>query len=157
MSIYKLSSVKELMESIDPSKPLYVDTETAKLGSDIRLVQVFQEGWKHVLELDLQPHYLIGHNFTYDLGCFKKDLPEGVFEMPRDWDDTFYLSRLTFPELNTGKGFSLDSALSYVLGYDPYAKEGLNKHQLQMSFERIKVKDNYIEGPEGLKQFMACS
>jgi len=163
MSIYKLSSVKELMESIDPSKPLYVDTETAKLGSDIRLVQVFQEGWKHVLELDtlhnsvlalwvvLQPHYLIGHNFTYDLGCFKKDLPEGVFEMPRDWDDTFYLSRLTFPELNTGKGFSLDSALSYVLGYDPYAKEGLNKHQLQMSFERIKVKDNYIEGPEGLK------
>ena len=162
-TIYKLSSVKELMESIDPSQPLFVDTETSKLGSDIRLVQVFQEHWEQVLELDtttnsiisiwtvLQPHYLIGHNFTYDLGCFNKDLPEGVFEMPRDWDDTFYLTRLKYPELNTGNGFSLDSALTHVLGYDPYAKEGLNKKHLQMSFERIKVKNKYIEGPEGLK------
>lgn len=160
MAIYKSGSVKELIEAIDPIQPIYVDTETSKLGSQIRLVQVYQEHWEQVLLFDttevsvvsvwvvLQPHKLIGHNFTYDLGCFRKDLPEGVFEMPRDWEDTFYLSRLAFPQWQE---YSLDIALTNVLGYDPYAKEGLVKKKLQMSFERLKIKDQYIEGPEGLK------
>ncbi len=162
--IYKLSSTTELMELLDPSKPVYLDTETSKLGSQIRLIQVYQAHWEQVLLFDtadggsslaiwsiLQPNHLVLHNGTYDFGCFRKDLPEGLFEMPRKWDDTFYLSRLAFPEWNTKKKFGLDAALTGVKGYDPYAKEGLNKKSLQMSFERIKVKDQYIEGPEGLR------
>lgn len=163
MKIYRQSSLKELMESLDPSQPVFVDTETSKLGSQIRLVQIFQEHWEQVLEFDtvdfsvttiwliLQPNHLVGHNFTYDLGCFRKDMPEGTFVMPENWDDTFYASRIRFPSLNTGKGFSLDSVMAKVLGYDPYDRAGLNKKQLQMSFERLKIKGEYIEGPEGLK------
>ena len=152
------------MESLDPSELVFLDTETSKLGSQIRLVQVYQEQWPQVLEFDttkvsviglwtvLQPHKCILHNGTYDFGCFRKDLPEGVFVMPKEWEDTFYLSRLVWPKLNTQDGFSLDSCLTEVLGYDPYKKENLNKSVLQKSFERIQVKGEYVEGPEGLRE-----
>ena len=77
MSIYKLSTPRELATAIDSSKPLFVDTETAKYYSDIRLVQVYQEGWDQVLNLDikaisgqveliwdlLRNCKLVGHNF----------------------------------------------------------------------------------------------
>jgi len=156
--IYKYSSNEELVRVLDPSREVFVDTETAKLGSQIRLVQVYQEGWDQVLLFNtpmvfiiLQSYHLVGHNFLYDLGCLRIDLPEGAYKTPAHWDDTFYLSRLTFPEWNTGKGFSLDAALTKVLGYDPYARAGIDKKKLQMSFERIAVKGEYVEGEEGLR------
>lgn len=161
--IYKYGTLKELSDSIDPTMPIYLDTETSKLGSQIRLVQVYQEAWEQVMLFDttstsvstlwytLQPHHLVLHNGVYDFGCFKEDLPKNTFEMPREWDDTFYLSRLAHPNWNVGKGYSLDAALTCVLGYDPYAKAGLNKHVMQMSFERLMVKGEYVEGPAGLK------
>ncbi len=163
MKIYRYSSPKELLELIDPAQPVYVDTETSKLGSQIRLIQVFQEHWNQVLLFDsmntsistiwfiLQPNHIVGHNFTYDFGCFRKDMPEDSFEMPEHWDDTFYASRIRFPSLNVGNGFSLDSVMTKVLGYDPYTKANLKKKELQMSFERLKVKDVYVEGDEGLQ------
>lgn len=159
--IYKLSSIQELLKSINSKEPIFLDTETSKLGSQIRLIQVYQEGWKQALLFDtqivnpailwniLQPNHLVLHNGTYDFGCFRKDIQN--FKMPDHWDDTFYLSRLTWPELNTGKGFTLDSCLEKAIGYDPYKMEGLNKKQLQMSFERIKIKNKYVEGSEGLR------
>jgi len=161
MKIYKLSSISELLKVLKPEEPVYLDTETSKLGSDIRLIQVYQEAWKQVLLFDtclinpqivwdiIQPYTLIGHNITYDFGCFRKDIKD--FKMPEHWEDTFYLSRLVWPELNTGNGFTLDSCLTEAIGYDPYKMEGLNKKQYQMSFERLKIKDKYIEGDEGLK------
>lgn len=163
--IYKRSSLNELMELINPSQPIFLDTETSKLGSQIRLVQCYQEDWQQVLLFDtaegdslpgiwaiLEDKHLVGHNLWYDFQCLKADLPAGVFTMPKNWDDTFYLSRLVYPEWNIKSGYSLDKALTNILGYDPYAKEGLNKKQLQMSFERLMVKGEYIEGPEGLKE-----
>ena len=132
--IYREATLKELMESIDPSLPIFLDTETSKLGSQIRLVQCYQSTWDQALLFDttkvsviglwtvLQPHHLILHNGTYDFGCFRKDLPEGVFVMPDRWDDTFYLSRIAYPQLNTSASFSLDDVMTYVLGYDPYKK-----------------------------------
>ncbi len=163
MKIYKYSSTEELMQLLDASQPVYVDTETSKLGSQIRLIQIYQESWEQVLIFNtdtikayhvwviLTPYHLVGHNFIYDMNCFKVDGPEGIYTHPKNWDDTFYLSRLAFPDWNTGKGYSLDTALTNVMGYDPYAKLGLNKKQLQMSFERIMVKKEYVEGAEGLK------
>lgn len=150
------------MELLDPLKTVFLDTETSKLGSQIRLIQVYQAHWDQVLLFDtndgasllgiwtiIEGSHLVLHNGTYDFGCLRKDLP--FFKMPSSWDDTFYLSRLAFPEWNTRKGFGLDAALTEVKGYDPYAKEGLNKKALQMSFERQQVKGKYIEGPEGLR------
>jgi len=163
-NICREATLKEFLEILNPNKPVFLDTETSKLGSQIRLIQCYQSEWEQALLFNitkislaglwaiLQPQHLILHNGTYDFGCFRKDLPEGVFVMPKRWDDTFYLSRITFPELNTQNGFSLDSCLDKVLGYDPYKKEGLNKKTLQTSFERIKVKDTYIEGLAGLRE-----
>lgn len=150
------------MESLDPTKEVFVDTETSKLGSDIRLIQVYQSAWDKVLLFDtqttsvdiiwniLQPCYLIGQNFLYDLNCFKNDI-KGEFKAPIKWEDTFYALRLVAPELNVKDGFSLDAGLEWALGYDPYKMAGLSKKKLQLSFERLKHKDVYIEGPEGLR------
>lgn len=164
MSIYTYSTPRELLRALDPEKHVFIDTETSKLGSQIRLVQVFQEGWDSVLIFDtnagasltqlwsiLQSYKLVGHNILYDFNCFKVDLPKGMFSVPKEWEDTFYLSRLVHPEWNTAKGYSLDSALAAVLGYDPYSKAGLKKKELQLSFERLQIKGEYIEGKEGLK------
>lgn len=160
--IYKHSSIKELLGALDPSKEVYLDTETGKLGSDIRLIQIYQEHWPQVLLFEapdvsisvlwdiVREYKLIGHNILYDFGCFKKDINQAL-KTPREWEDTFYLLRLVAPELNTKKGFSLDSGMEWAIGYCPYTKAGLNKKQLQMSFERIKVKDVYVEGPAGLR------
>jgi DNA polymerase I-like protein with 3'-5' exonuclease and polymerase domains len=161
--IYKLGTLAELVSQLDGSKEVYLDTETSKLGSQIRLVQVYQSHWDKVLLFDtadgpsatvlwtvLQPHYLILANGLYDFGCFKKDMPKGEFKMPDRWEDTFYLDRLVNAHRGNGN-YSLDKGLTYVLGYDPYARHGLDKKRLQMSFERIKVKDEYVEGPEGLR------
>ena len=160
MSIYKLSTPRELATAIDSSKPLFVDTETAKYYSDIRLVQVYQEGWDQVLNLDIKALSgqveliwdlirnckLVGHNFLYDLYCFKADCQ--MFEIPQQWEDTFYLSRLAYPEWQK---YSLDMCLTRVLGYDPYEKEGLVKKDMQESFERLQTKFGYIEGFSGLR------
>lgn len=160
--IYKHSSIKELLEVLDPSKEVYLDTETGKLGSDIRLVQIYQEHWPQVLLFEapsvsisvlwdiVREYKLVGHNILYDFGCFKKEISHPL-QTPKEWEDTFYLLRLVAPELNTKKGFSLDSGMEWAIGYCPYTRAGLNKKQLQMSFERIKVKDVYVEGPLGLR------
>lgn len=161
--IYKLSSMKELLEKLNSQEYVCLDTETAKLGSDIRLIQIYQPSWDQVLLLNvdedpttkqilweiLVKYKLILHNGCYDFGCFKQDI--SVFTKPTDWEDTFYLLRLAVPELNTRGGFSLDEGFKWCLGHDPYNKEGLNKKKLQMSFERLMVKDKYVEGIEGLR------
>jgi len=149
MKIYKLSSISELLKELKPEEPVFLDTETSKLGSDIRLIQVYQEAWKQVLLFDtrsinpqivwdiIQPYTLIGHNITYDYGCFRKDIKQ--FKMPEHWEDTFYLSRLEWPELNTGNGFTLDSCLTEAIGYDPYKMEGINKKPQQYLYASIDV------------------
>ena len=161
--IYKLSSIKELLEKLNSQEYVCIDTETAKLGSDIRLIQVYQPSWDQVLLLivdelsihkqiiwDILVKYkLIFHNGCYDFGCFKKDISS--FTKSNDWEDTFYLLRLAVPELNTRDGFSLDEGFKWCLGYDPYKQAGLNKKKLQTSFERLQVKDKYVEGIEGLR------
>jgi len=128
--IYRESSINELMELINPDKPIFLDTETSKLGSQIRLVQCYQTDWDQVLLFDttkvsllglwavLQDKHLVGHNLGYDLNCFKRDLPKGVYSVPSNWEDTFYMARLAFPEWQK---YSLDVCLTNVMGYDPYA------------------------------------
>jgi len=142
--IHRVGSIGDLL-TLDPTKPVMVDTETEQFYSEIRLIQVFQEGMEQALLYDvkearpgveviwdiLKEHHLVGHNFLYDLFCFQADLGDS-FELPKRWDDTFYASRLIRPEY--GK-FSLDNVMAQTLGNDPYADAGLNKDELQKSFE----------------------
>lgn len=159
MSIYKLVSPREIAFALDKTKPLFMDTETAKYYSDIRLVQLFQEGWDQVLAIDIKISgqveliwdlirdcKLVGHNLVYDFYCFSGDCT--MFEIPSQWEDTFYLSRLAYP---AWQKYSLDVCLTHILGYDPYEKEGLIKKDMQESFERMQTKFGYIEGNAGLR------
>ena len=141
--IYKMGSLKELL-ALDPNKPVMLDTETETLYSEIRLIQVYQEGMEQALLFDVKmsrpsveiiwdvlvDYHLVLHNGLYDLFCFQADVED--FRMPKRWDDTFYASRLVKPHY--GK-HSLDFVMTQVLGYDPYFKEELNKKELQLSFE----------------------
>ena len=54
MKIYKPSSIKELLEELNPQETVFLDTETSRLGSDIRLIQVYQEGWAQAHLFDTQ-------------------------------------------------------------------------------------------------------
>jgi len=142
-TIYKKGSLSDLL-MLDSSKPVMVDTETEQLYSEIRLIQVYQEGMEQGLEFDVKQdrpgvdviwdilvdHHLVGHNFLYDLFCFKADVVN--FQKPKRWADTFYAVRLSHPEFQK---FSLDNVMANILGYDPYDEAGLNKKELQMSFE----------------------
>lgn len=155
--IYKIATLADLKE-LDISKPLMIDTETSRLGSEIRLIQLYQKGMEKVLIFDTLDHsvemlymfiidfHLVGHNFLYDLGCFKADLGD-KFMFPKRWDDTFYASRLVAPQWEK---YSLDLCFLFLLRYCPYSNAGLDKKKLQTSFERLKTKYGYIEGNAGL-------
>ena len=81
-----------VLDSLDLTKPLFVDTETCRergktdlkkepggLYGKIRLVQLYQKGWKKAVLLDcfyvdlhnilakIQPFTHVGYNYSYDL------------------------------------------------------------------------------------------
>ena len=155
--IYKIATLADLKE-LDISLPLMVDTETSRLGSEIRLIQLYQKGMDKVLIFDTLEHnvemlymfivdyHLVGHNFLYDLGCFKADMGD-KFIFPQRWDDTFYASRLAAPQWEK---FSLDLCFEHMMRYCPYTKAGLDKKILQKSFARLKTKLGHVEGNAGL-------
>lgn len=139
--IYKIASFGDL-GLLDYKLPLLIDTETAKLGSQIRLIQLYQTHLKQVLIFDtkdisvevlysyINDFHLVYHNGLYDAGCFKTDMGS-LYTPTLHWDDTFYLSRLAFPEWEK---FSLDICFYKMLRYDPYEEAGLDKKILQKSF-----------------------
>ena len=160
--IYQVASIRDLLGCLNPDEPMYLDTETAQYYSDVRLVQLYQESWPQALVFDtksgssinviweiIKDQHLVLQNGLYDWYSIKADVgPE--FTVPTKWSDTFYLARLVFPSWGSGN-YSLDKCLTKVLGYDPYEKAGLHKKTMQASYERLKVKDQYVMGPDGLR------
>jgi DNA polymerase I-like protein with 3'-5' exonuclease and polymerase domains len=118
--------------------PVFADTETCGLYGKIRLLQVYQEGWPEVLMVEWPSamelaawatlQHTVWHNAHYDLTCVQKQT--GTRTVPPLFDDTFLLGRLHFAEQEK---FSLDDIFVYVLGYDPYGRQGLDKATLQKS------------------------
>ncbi len=123
---------------ITSGKELYVDTETIGLYGKIRLVQLYQEGWDEVILVEypnpyelaafLDMHHCILHNGHYDISTIQAQTQTRW--APKKWDDTIYLARLYF---YTKEKFSLDEVMSYVLSYDPYETQDLDKSKLQKS------------------------
>ncbi len=132
---------------IDPSSPVFCDTETCEeegltiggLNGQIRLFQIYQESWenaklidcffidlKDVLEL-VKPHHLIFHNGSYDLHTI--NLKTDDTWLPRALDDTLYLSRLKF---FTKIKFSFYDCLEYA-GHADDLIRGINKKEEQKS------------------------
>ncbi len=134
MDMYRLASMKEVVDATDLNKPVFCDTETKGLYGSIRLLQVFQEDWDQVLMVDSPNHlevvaYLVKihnvwHNAHYDFTCVAPGF------CPPKFDDTFLLSRLAQPQFEK---YSLDEVMKRTHGFDPYEQAGLDKKVLQKS------------------------
>lgn len=123
---------------VDKSQPLFCDTETDGLYGKVRLLQCYQAGWPYVilvewpnpleLALFLQAYHTVWHNAHYDITTVQQQcgLPIEV----KNFDDTFLLSRLAFPDL---EAYSLDSVMCKVLKTNPYFDNKLYKEVLQKS------------------------
>ena len=141
----KLNDFDYLKNNLNLEKPLFCDTETHMLYNQLRLFQLYQEGWSHVLIFDFKDRdkniklidlyyliynaYVVFHNYAYDASVIAKEL--NLFKNPfGKFEDTLLLSRLTFD--NQFK-FSLDDIYERVYGYDIYSQFG-DKRQMQLSF-----------------------
>jgi DNA polymerase I-like protein with 3'-5' exonuclease and polymerase domains len=137
MSIYTLGTLEDVKAKL-LDKPLMFDTETDGFYGRIELAQFYQKGWDQVilvrrpdpfeLAILLLPIHHVMHNASYDVSTIQAQ--SGVNFVPPKIEDTLYLSRLKY--FNKHK-FSLDNVMTYVLGYDPYEREGLDKTALQKS------------------------
>ena len=143
--------------SIDPHLPLFCDTETTVdeglssggLYGKIRLIQLFQDTWKHAIIVDcdfipidtiletIKPHHLIFHNASYDLhtiNLYTKDM-----WFPRKVSDTLYLSRLKYYTKTT-------------FGFYECLKYSGEEDELIKSIDKKEAQKSDWSGPLSLKQ-----
>jgi len=133
--------------SVNPSLPLFCDTETCEeeglssggLYGKIRLVQIYQEEWENAILFDcffiplekvlnlIKPCKLVFHNGAYDLHTI--NLKTKTTWLPKNVDDTLYLSRLQY---FTKQKFGFYDCLEYAGLADKLIKS-INKKEEQKS------------------------
>jgi len=133
---YRIVDMAELEDWLTPSLPVFADTETCGFYGKVRLLQVFQAGMSEVVMVEwpqpfamaimLNKYTTVWHNAHYDLTTVQQQTETKW--VPEQYECTLLLARLAFPEKEK---FSLDDVLGYVLGYDPYNRQKLNKKLLQ--------------------------
>lgn len=139
---YKLiqgTELKNYLGQFKEDEPLACDTETIGLYGKIRLIQFYQAHWDEALLVEwpsvmeitalLSNQLVVFHNGPYDLGTIQDNLGK-VPWYARNYEDTFYLSRLYYFKEDS---FTLDSCMKYALGYDPYDQLPYDKKELQKS------------------------
>lgn len=129
---------------LDKAAPLFLDTETCGFYQKVRLLQMYQPHLDHVVLVEWPNHYetiaTLGefhnayHNAHYDVTTLQEQTETRWF--PDKLDDTFLLARLAFP---AKEKFALDDVMGYVLGYDPYDRQNLDKKKLQKSKWDVQV------------------
>jgi len=135
---FKRCTLQEAEVLLNEGEVLFSDTETCGFYQKIRLLQAYQPHLEHVLLIDWPNEYAITafldkyttawHNSHYDITTVQQQT--GTRWIPNKFEDTFLLSRLAFPDKEK---FSLDETMQYVLGFDPYARQLLDKKKLQKS------------------------
>lgn len=131
---YSIAFISDVAKLIDKSQPVFCDTETVGLYGKIRLIQFYQKHWARPVIVEWPSAYdvisLIGkgvktvwHNAHYDISTLQDQIGKSPF-VPEDFDCTFLLSRLHFYDKQK---FSLDAAIEYVIGHNPYP----NKKEMQ--------------------------
>ena len=134
---FSLVQLSELKNWLNADQPVFADTETCGLYGRIRLLQLYQEGldsvllveWPEPIQLGaiLMGYHTVWHNAHYDITTIQT---HSVKSFSCNYDDTFLLSRLAQPQYET---YSLDDVMARVLGFDSYARQGLDKKTLQKS------------------------
>jgi DNA polymerase-1 len=136
---FVILTLAEAAKQLDKSLPLFADTETVGLYGKVRLLQLYQEHLEHVLLVEwpqeiemlamMDAYTQVYHNAHYDVTVMQEHSGIHSFR-PKSFEDTFLLSRLAIPDKEK---YSLDDVMGYVLGYDPYERQHLNKKALQKS------------------------
>lgn len=132
----------------NPDEPLYFDSETTNLYSNIKLVSLYQEHFgDDVFVFDIYNHLqgklekrfllldkiysarsIVIHNASFDLACLVSDSESfGIDLSERDYpffaenfEDTLLLAKMTlFRVLDS---FTLDNCFEAVLGFNPYTE-----------------------------------
>ncbi len=143
-NIYEDGVLATIEEKLDKDAPLYIDVEGGGEGyKTLVSIQLYQEHWEKVrfYEMLTLPSYApefiysviadmfwVGHNTMTEFKYINREVMD--FKHP-EWGDTFYGSRLVFP---SWAEYGLDKCLTKLLGYDPYARAGLDKKEMQKSF-----------------------
>lgn len=115
--------VKNCLDSINKDKLVFCDTETCYLEGhtdgglygDIRLIQVYQTGWKEAMLFDcffidlddilieLHSCHTVWHNASYDLHTINRHTPD--LWLPKNMDDTVYMARLCLNKITNRYSF----------------------------------------------------
>ncbi|AWD90271.1 DNA polymerase [Dickeya phage Amaethon] len=135
---YAIETLDNILSQLDVTQPVAFDLETCGFYGKIRLAQFYQKGWPTVLIAEWpEPMSLfvlankvetLVHNAHYENTTLQQQT--GSRMILEKMQDTFLLARLHYP---AKESFSLDDVMTYVLGFDPYNKQSLDKSELQKS------------------------
>lgn len=129
-----------LTKGLDPSKPLFCDSETDGIGGEIRLLQILQDDYCFIFDFaylneDIKRHltkyHTIWANASYDLGIL--DLVTEVI------DDVQLLARNAYPNLSK---FGVKDLIKLV---DKDFYKGIDTAEVVKGFKRRDKKGNIIE------------
>lgn len=145
--MHRMIELDQLLPSIKTGQPLAFDTETAAKYGKICLAQFYQEHWDEVLMIknpdpllltatlmQLTDTPLILQNASFDISTLQRQT--GSRFIPHMFEDTLLLARIVWPARDT---YTLDALLHQALGYDPYARHGINKKAMQKAKWTVPV------------------
>jgi len=133
---YKITSLREVIKQVNPSQPLFVDTETDGLYGPVKTVQFMQQGWESTaivldpslptLMVVLDMTTVIFQNGSYDISTIQRQSKTRY--IPKSFEDLFLLGRLFY---YAEESHSLDNLILCSIGFDPYAGQGIDKKEMQ--------------------------
>jgi len=134
---YRFATLQDVAAAVLDDRLLCVDFETVGLYGEVSLAQFYQASWPEVLLVRwpevFQLQILLAkpfaaHNAHYEITTCQAN---GVQSwIPDNIEDTFLLSRLALPRLDS---YSYDDVVAACIGHDPYNEAGLDKSALQKS------------------------
>lgn len=135
---YQIVPLDEVASQLDLTQPVAFDLESCGFYGKIRLAQFYQKDWPCVLIVEWPDPMLLFvfankfesliHNAHYENTTLQQQT--GSRMILERMQDTFLLARLHYP---AKESFSLDDVMGYVLGFDPYNRQSLDKGELQKS------------------------
>src|SRR5687768_6182910 len=102
--MYTYGTYETILQQLDPSQPIFIDTETIKLYGKIRLGQFYQAHWPKVIFINrpkpiefmvflanqLKDVEQVYQNSPYDVSVVQSNT--GSRFIPNKFEDTFYLA-----------------------------------------------------------------
>lgn len=124
---YNLVSYADAVAKLDKTAKVFADTETDGFYGNIELLQLYQPGLDSVQMVQnpganavlmlLLEYDVVWQNAHYDITTVQQQLG-GLAIVPPKITDTLLLGRLAFPQMTS---HTLDSIMTKVLGFNPYA------------------------------------